>query len=57
MADCCDVIILSYSEGKKRLVVPNMNVHEINKIFNSSIYTEEEKWFEQSESKRKDWVK
>ena len=57
MADCCDVIILSYSEGKKRLVVPNMNVHEVNKIFNSSIYTEEEKWFEQSESKRKDWVK
>ncbi len=45
MAHCCDVIILSYSEGKKRLVVPNINVDEVNKIFNMRIYAPGEKLF------------
>lgn len=45
MADCCDVIILSYSEGKKRLVVPNINVKEANKLFNIGIYADGEKLF------------
>lgn len=38
MADCCDVIIFSYSEGKKRLVVPNIHVKEVNQIFDLPLY-------------------
>ncbi len=42
---CCDVIILSYSEGRKRLVVPNLYVDEVNKIFNIRVYAKGEKLF------------
>lgn len=33
MADCCDVVIYSYAEGKKRLVVPNINTKDAHDMF------------------------
>lgn len=32
MAGCCDLVILTYSEGKKRHVVPNVNFEEAKQI-------------------------
>ena len=45
MAGCCDVVVFSYSEGKKRFVIPNITEDDVNKIFNLPLYvkTEEKK--------------
>ena len=33
MSHCCDIVILSYSEGRRRLVVPNIPIAEANELF------------------------
>lgn len=37
MADCCDVIVYSYAEGKKRMVVPNINTQDAHEMFGTDI--------------------
>lgn len=35
MSGCCDLVILTYSEGRKRHVVPNLNYEEAKKMMNA----------------------
>lgn len=38
MSGCCDLVILTFSEGKKRHVVPNLNFDEAKKVMGATKY-------------------
>lgn len=38
MSGCCDLVILTYSEGRKRHVVPNLNFEEAKKVMGAVNY-------------------
>lgn len=42
MAKCGDIVIYAYSEGKKRLVIPNIPTSDIERLFGLSLYGGEE---------------
>lgn len=37
MTGCCDLVILTYSEGRKRHVVPNLNYEEAKKMMDAEV--------------------
>lgn len=39
---CCNVVIYSYSEGRRRLVVPNIAISDVDRIFGLPILTQKE---------------
>lgn len=51
MSGCCDMVILTFSEGMKRHVVPNLNFEEAKKMFDMDICYENT-WFGFSKKKR-----
>lgn len=51
MSGCCDLVILTYSEGRKRHVVPNLNFEEAKKIMETESFYRPQKHKNDGKSK------